>query len=118
MQDDLTVDEIKNLFKQEEIRQILGVYEGLMSYVLCAGKKDSINHGQLLMSLFKGYTRLSDYAKTIGKPDKKKEEKGKTKDKDEAKDKKKDKGVHFLFKPSPTVFNLKSASRLLSILNE
>lgn len=93
-----------------------------MSYVLCVKKKDSaINHGQLLISLFKGYTRLSDYAKTLTKSDKKKDDKGgKTKEKDEQPKEKKNKNkssTNFVFKPAPTVFNYKSVFRLLSLLN-
>lgn len=112
-------DEVKNLAKQEEVKQILGVYEALMGYTLCRPKEETVEHGQLLASLFRGYSRMSDYAKTLGKPDRKKDDKGKNKQKDDlAKEKKKEKNPAANFKLPPTVLNFKCCSRLLSLLNE
>jgi hypothetical protein len=50
--------------QQEIVRQILGVFEALMGYTVSTWTKDtSAEKAQKLNSLFKGYSRLAEYAK-------------------------------------------------------
>ena len=107
--------------KQEMIFQILGVYEALMSFVLCNWEKEFFhNPAPKLNALFKGYCRLHDYAKSFGtaskkKVDLKKKEQNKEKEGhviEKVSDKLKTKTVKF---PS-TILNLKCIGRLLTLL--
>ncbi|KAK6639718.1 hypothetical protein RUM43_007993 [Polyplax serrata] len=103
-----------NKVKNEKIRQILGVYEALMGYVLCTWRSDSVEAPRLLHGLFKGYSRMSDYAKGSGKSTKKKQDDKKS---TQCKDSNQGKSKCELFVHPPTILNLKCISRLLAVLN-
>lgn len=52
--------------QQEIVRQILGVFEALMGYTISTWTKDtSAEKAKKLNSLFKGYSRLAEYAKVM-----------------------------------------------------
>ncbi|KAL0269203.1 UNVERIFIED_CONTAM: hypothetical protein PYX00_007013 [Menopon gallinae] len=98
--------------KEEEVRQILGVYEALMGYTVCTWTKDSSKHGEMLSSLFRAFCRLADFTRNLGKPDKKDKGKG------DGGEKKKEKSKASPFKFPSSVMNFKCVCRMLSILYE
>jgi hypothetical protein len=52
--------------QQEIVRQILGVFEALMGYTVSTWTKDtSTEKAQKLSSLFKGYSRIAEFAKVM-----------------------------------------------------
>jgi hypothetical protein len=52
--------------QQEIVRQILGVFEALMGYIISTWTKDtSAEKAQKLNSLFKGYSKLAEFAKVM-----------------------------------------------------
>ncbi|PNF15306.1 hypothetical protein B7P43_G01000 [Cryptotermes secundus] len=58
--------------QQEIVRQILGVFEALMGYTISTWTKDtSAEKAKKLNSLFKGYSRVAEYAKSNHKTGKK-----------------------------------------------
>lgn len=100
----------EGLMKEEEIRQIMGVYEALMGYTLCIWNVDCSQNGETLNSLFRAYCRISDFTRNMGKSDKEKVK--------DTVDKKKEKSKISPFKFPQSVLNFKCVCRLLSILFE
>lgn len=85
-----------------------------MGYVLCTWRSDSVEAPTMLHGLFKGYSRMSDYAKGSGKSTKKKQDDKKS---TQCKDLNQGKSKCELFVHPPTILNLKCISRLLAVLN-
>lgn len=110
-------DNLENQLNQEKVRQILSVYEALMGYVLCTWEKNSLESARVLFSLFKSYSKLSEYAKSAGKALRKKPNR-KTREEDEFNELNVKKETSKLpsFKFSSTTLNLKCACRLLVVL--
>ncbi|CAH0394573.1 unnamed protein product [Bemisia tabaci] len=110
---DIMPDSLK---RQEEVTQILGCHEALMSYIIGRLKDNPEEEDVVkLCSLLKGYNRIVDYVKRSNKPGKKKDgEKGGRKKKVD-----KEGGVEVKIKPfkcPPSILTLSTCSKLLSLL--
>ncbi|XP_067004325.2 Fanconi anemia group I protein [Anabrus simplex] len=60
----------------EMYKQMLGVYEALMSYCVATWTRDTPDHYQRLVDLFKGYSKLLEFSKLSSKGNKKAEADG------------------------------------------
>ncbi|KAJ9598016.1 hypothetical protein L9F63_026878 [Diploptera punctata] len=58
--------------QQEIVRQVLGVYEALLGYVILSwNKSNSAEKAQKLIGIFKGYSKITEYVRNNSKPGKK-----------------------------------------------
>ncbi|KAJ8983001.1 hypothetical protein NQ317_014296 [Molorchus minor] len=122
---DLSDNSLDSQQKTHVLKEAMCVYEALIGYKFCLWSKDSENHGQIINSLFQGYSRLSNIFKGFAKPKKlaakkKKVDKNETRPASQAnttlkKDRQK---AGKQLKPPDTVLTFDVLKKILTLLHE